>query len=264
MKRNFVEKSWTTFTGVLALPVILVLIAFASTAEEPSKLPFGPDEDLVSQSYAYLKKIGDSLASKADFDDVAKHRLQKDASTVAALSAAIGSYGKDNDPHRSGIAESVGFAQQLAKSNDFDSAKAVYDKLQICSAGHQPFRDAPPPDWKTIADLGLLMQQLPTINTSLKRGIGGDGKRFEDSLKQSAGQSATMAAIAEAISTDDSWTKNTDDIKRWKQFSDEMRDSAWAVNAAVHADDQAAATTATTRLAKTCEACHAVFRKDGK
>ena len=59
-----------------------------------------------------------------------------------------------------------------------------------------------------------------------------------------------------------SLVKNPADMQQWYQFCAEMRDAAGAVNPAIHAGDQPAATDAMTRLAKSCEICHAVFRKD--
>ena len=58
--------------------------------------------------------------------------------------------------------------------------------------------------------------------------------------------------------------KNPADYEKWYHDCAEMRDAAGSVNAAIHADDQSATAAAMSRLAKSCETCHAVFRKESK
>jgi cytochrome c556 len=94
----------------------------------------------------------------------------------------------------------------------------------------------------------------------LKRGVA--AAKFDSQKTQSAEQSATLSAIAASILTDTRAVKNPADTDKWYKFSADMRDAAGSVNAAVHAGDQAATATAMSQLAKSCEACHAVFRKE--
>ena len=65
-----------------------------------------------------------------------------------------------------------------------------------------------------------------------------------------------MADISEA--------KNPEQVQQWYGFSAAMRDNAGAVNAAVHAADEAAAAKAMEKLNQSCEDCHKVFHPDVK
>ena len=77
-----------------------------------------------------------------------------------------------------------------------------------------------------------------------------------------AAQAATLAAIAQTTSFDlEAVSKQEDEVK-WREFCVEMRDAAGSLNAAARGKDQPAAAAAAKRLAKTCDACHGVFRQE--
>ena len=92
--------------------------------------------------------------------------------------------------------------------------------------------------WEQVASLEELMKQVPTVNATLKRGL--TPQRFKTLQKQSAGQAATLAAIAQTVMADTQAVKDPADLDKWYQDCAEMRDAAGAVNAAIHADDQPA------------------------
>jgi hypothetical protein len=81
-------------------------------------------------------------------------------------------------------------------------------------------------------------------------------------LKDWAGYSAVIAAIAQGSIADTSATKNADQVKLWQKVSTAMRDDAGAVNAAIHKVDATAATNAMQKLNQSCEDCHQVFKPD--
>jgi cytochrome c556 len=111
---------------------------------------------------------------------------------------------------------------------------------------------------------------VPLIHTGLKRGV--DPHRLARQASQSAGQSAALAAIAEAAMLDTEYAKLARDsaagaveraeqrAEQWRQFCVGMRDAAGEVNSAIHAQDQARVTAGMKRLSQSCEACHAKFR----
>ena len=79
--------------------------------------------------------------------------------------------------------------------------------------------------------------------------------------KESAGQSATLAAIAEAAMLDDQYAKSPEKAAEWRGFCVRMRDAAAQVNAAVRAQDAARVGAGLQRLLESCDACHEKFRK---
>jgi cytochrome c556 len=101
---------------------------------------------------------------------------------------------------------------------------------------------------------------VPTVNSALKRAV--TPQRFKSMQQQSAGQSAALAAIAQAVMADTSAVKTSTDLDKWYEYCAEMRTAAGAVNSAIHAQDEAATTAAMSRLAASCETCHKVFRKE--
>jgi hypothetical protein len=259
MKRGF------ALLVILALSLLaLAFIPVLAAADADSKLPsvplassFAPADDLLDQFDFYTKRIEEGLASKSDFDDAAKSRLKKDANTLAALSLTLGMHDSDHR-FKASAGELLKAAQSLATAANYEAAEAGLVALKKAiasnSAGKEHLK------WEQVASLEELMKQVPTVNAALKRGL--TPQRFKTLQKQSAGQAATLAAIAQTVMADTKAVKNAADHDKWYQYCAEMRDAAGAVNTAIHADDQSATTAAMSRLAKSCETCHAVFRKE--
>jgi cytochrome c556 len=103
------------------------------------------------------------------------------------------------------------------------------------------------------------MKQVPLVHIGLKRGV--EPNRLARQAAQSAGQSASLAAIAQAAMLDDEYAKTPADLEQWVAFCAEMRDAAGQVNSAVHKQDQPAVAAGMKRLAVSCETCHAKFRQ---
>jgi cytochrome c556 len=203
------------------------------------------------------------LANKDDFDDAAKARVKKDANTLAALALTLGLHDADHRLKSSAPAL-LKAAQKLAAADEYEAAQSAFQTVKAAATrnGSAAAGTNDSLKWARVASLRQLMQQVPVVNAALRRGVNADVQRFKKLQPQLAGQSATLAAIAQTIAVDTTAVKKPADSAKWYQFTTEMRDAAGAVNQAVHGGDQPAATIAMTRLAKSCEACHAVFRKE--
>ena len=245
--------------GSLALANAPSLVADAADQKLPAVPPvssFAPADDLVDQFDFYTKRIEEVLADKNDFDDAAKSRLKKDANTLTALALTLGMH--DAEHHfKSSAGELLKAAQSLATAANYEAAEAGLAALKKAIAIKQCRPEKL--KWEQVASLEELMKQVPTVNATLKRGL--TPQRFKTLQKQSAGQAATLAAIAQTVMADTKAVKDPADLDKWYQDCAEMRDAAGAVNAAIHADDQPATAAGMARLAKSCETCHAVFRK---
>ena len=73
---------------------------------------------------------------------------------------------------------------------------------------------------------------------------------------------AVIAIIAQGTMADTHEAKTPEQEQQWQAFSVQMRDAAGAVNAAIRAQDEAAAGAAMENLQQSCEDCHAVFHKE--
>jgi hypothetical protein len=226
----------------------------------PAPSTFAPADDLIAQIEFYLHRTEETLGSKDGFDDAAKTRLRKDANTLTALFLTLGLHDTENR-YKKAAPTLVVQSQALAKAADFEKAAADFAELKEAAAGEVPSKGGKL-RWEKAASLGQLMKQVPSINFALKHGLGGDAQQFNQAEKQLAANSAALAAIAQTALADTHEAKSPGEIQKWYQYCAEMRDAAAAVNAAVHAGDQQQATEDMVRLTKSCEDCHAVFRKD--
>jgi hypothetical protein len=240
--------------------ICLAVALAADPPAPPAASTYAPTEDLTAQIDFYVKHVDEVLENKAEFDDAAVTRVKKDANTITALALVLGMHDATSNLKTAAPAL-VAASQKLAKSKDFDGATAAMAEVKGAmegkgDAGGEPLK------WGRVASMSQLMKQVPSVNSALKRGL--TPQRFKQLQTQSAGQSATLAAIAQAVMADTHEVKNPADIDKWYQYCAEMRDAAGAVNAAIHANDLAATAGGMSRLAQSCESCHAVFRKEAK
>ncbi len=251
--------------GLIAAIALRMSVAAAATAKEPPAAPpastYAPADDLIAQVDYYLGYIEKTLANKDDFDDGAKSRVEKDANTLAVLLLILGQHDTDNRfKPKEHVLSLVPIALKLAAAPDFDTAAARLGDLKKKTSGDNKTSDSVELTKGHVASMNQLMKQVPIINSALKRAV--TPQRFKAMQQQSAGQSATLAAIAQAVMADASAVKNPTDLDKWYEYCAEMRTAAGAVNSAIHAEDEAATTAAMSRLAASCETCHKVFRKE--
>jgi hypothetical protein len=224
---------------------------------EPLKVSqFAPAEDLVSQLDYYIARLSEALADAQDYDEAKQSRVHKDANTVAVLGLALAMHDSESKFHDAAL---IAAAQRLAETqaNHEAAAKALADVKQAAAGGGKQAATK----WGKVASLAALMQQVPIVNNSLKRGL--DPARFKRQKTQSAGQAATLAAIAQAVMYDDEVAKDPASAEAWQALCRQMREAAGEVNAAIHADQPEAAQAGMKRLAENCDACHDKFR-DGE
>jgi cytochrome c556 len=245
----------------LVLWVLLAAIGQAASAgpavsDEPAKVSgFAPAADLAAQVDYYLGRLGESLSDGKDYDEAKQSRVSKDANTLSVLALVLAMH--DAEPKYRG-GELITAARHLAESSDhYEPAAQALAEVKKAAGGSQ----APPPtavQWGKVASLEALMKQVPIVNNSLKRGL--EPNRFKRQADQSAGQSATLAAIAQAVQFDPPADKDAEAVAQWQTLCRQMRDAAGEVNAAIHAGDQQAAQAGMKRLAQNCDACHEKFR----
>ena len=109
-----------------------------------------------------------------------------------------------------------------------------------------------------VADLAMLMQQVPIVNASLRKGV--NGRRFSRDAKRSAGRAVTLAVIAQASMMDTTYCGDEEDEKAWKKICADMRDACAEVYKAMLDKDQKRAKAANAKVVETCDACHHKFR----
>lgn len=234
---------------------VLAGLAQADAPEVRKPSSYAPAKDLRGQLDSFVQKIAEDLATEADYGDDQKSRVTKDAHTLAVLALVLGMHDEENALKPSASAVVTAAGKLAAAAGDFKQATAALAEVKQAIAGAQGVEKL---EWKPVADLSQLMKQVPIVNNNLRRTV--TGKRFKQSLDASAGQAATLAALAQASSFDTSYCDSKDAEAKWARLCGEMRDDAAAVQAAIRKGDQAAATAGLEKLAKTCDSCHHTFR----
>lgn len=230
-------------------------------AENPAEVvvsSFAPVPDLLHQVDFFLARTADSLADPIDFDEAKQSRALKDANTLAALGLLLAMHDQDF-PEKPLMPALIASAQALADAKgDAQRAKEALARLQAARAGKGAA--APAVRWEKVASLKALMKQVPLVHSGLKRGV--EPSRLARQKAQSAGQSATLAAIAQASLLDTAWVKSPEDIAAWTSFCVQMRDAAGEVNAGIHALDQGRVAAGMKQMTRSCDDCHAKFRHE--
>ncbi|MEX0677614.1 MAG: hypothetical protein WD063_11100 [Pirellulales bacterium] len=243
-----------------ALVVVLCATAqflFSQDSRSPKISTFAPADDLVGQVDFYIERVEESLADPADYDGAKQSRTWKDSNTLAVLALMLARHDAEH-PLKSSMPAMLKGAQALAAAeDDVKRAQQALSAIKAARAGTAAGGEGV--KWEKVAALAALMKQVPLVHAGLRRGV--TPNRLRRLAKESAGQAATLSAIAEAAMLDDQYAKTPEKAAAWSAFCGQMRDAAGEVNSAVHAQDQPRVDAGIKRLLESCDACHAEFRK---
>ncbi len=253
-----VSASWGRLLAMFAGAVLVLSggFAVAQPPEAPPVSSFAPAEDLVRQVDYYLTRLEESVETEAEYTD-SDTKVAKDANTMILIALALGLHDKENQ-YKAAAPAMLKASQQLASANDYASARAGVAAVKAALASTDPDRSVL--KWAALASLPETMEQVPLINSRLKRYLR--GSRFKSQADVTAGQSAVMAVIAQGSMANVGDTEKPDEVQKWYAFCEQMRAAAAALNASIHAQDEDAKDAAKEALAKSCEDCHAVFHEE--
>ena len=251
------KESFGLINAVAVASLLLVMgrLQAAEPPLPPALSSLVPVEDLVAQVEYYVEELEECVEDSQEFEDSAE-KIERYAGTVAVLALSVGLHDQDT-PLRRAAPVLVKVSQELAVSKDFSSARMAVSKLKaaLTSTGNPAALK-----WGKVADLHALMEQVPLINTRIKRYM----RRFEKGIPYVIGNSAALVAIGQGSMPNADETEAPDKVAEWYKFCIQMRDSASALNKAAHANDEAAAETAMKALQQSCDDCHAVFHQEDK
>lgn len=240
-------------------PCALFLLVLGAAPPEPPKVSaFAPAKPLEAQLEYFLGRLQSSLASEDAYDEAAQSRAKKDANTLIVLLMALGMHDQDN-AWKSSAPALTDLAEKLAGSTgEYAFAREAIDNIvKAKSAGTT---DGKPLQWEKRYRLGQLMKQVTFVNARLRRGLS--PTRFKREADSTAEYAALLAVIAQAALVDTHEVKNPDQVDQWYELSAAWRDAAGALGEGARQQDFAAAEAAMKRMSKSCDDCHAVFRKE--
>ena len=217
---------------------------------------YAPVKDAEAQLKYFIEKIGKDIDSD-EYGEAEQKRVGLDASTVAVLALTLGMH-DEKTKLKPAASKLIAVAGELAENaEDHDAAKGKHAELLAIfkkpTKGEKVTWDEP------VADLAMLMQQVPIVNDGLRRGVN-DKRRFERTAKKTAARAVTLAAIAQASMLDTNYCSDEEDEKAWQKICADMRDSCADVYKALLKKDQDAAKAANKKVVETCDACHEKFR----
>ena len=246
---------WVFLSAILASVAVMAtgVSVIAAPPEAPPVSKIARADDLAGQVDYYLERIEESIESEDEYADSVE-KLVKDANTMILIALALGLHDQDNK-YKAAAPAMVKASQELAAAKDYSAAKKGVAALKAATSSKG---DPSLLKWGEVADLHSLMEKVPLINTRLKRNL----RRFKSKVEETAGDSAVLAVIAQGSMNSVGKTKKPDEADKWYAFCEEMRDAAAALNASIHAQDEAAVEKAKEPLAKSCDNCHEVFKPE--
>jgi hypothetical protein len=268
------KKQWTWPVGVIVVAAG-VLCEGGAVAAGPPAAPqvstFAPVKNVVAQIEYYLGRLEESVTDLDTYKDF-ETRVSKDANTLILLALAAGLHDEDN-PYKAAAPGLLKAAQELAQvsvvkelppgvqpkpeevAKRFAAVKAGVAAVKKAAEGKGG--DPASLKWAKAADLPELMKQVPLVHNRLKRNLRAD--RFKKRAAANAGDTTTLAVIAQGSVANTSAVKNAGDEEKWFKLCVEMRDTAAALNKAIAAANQAEADKLAGVLNQNCEDCHKVF-----
>jgi hypothetical protein len=248
---------WVFLSAILSSVAVMAtgVSAVAAPPEAPPVSKIAKADDLAGQVDYYLESLEESTEDADEYADSAG-KVVKGANTMILISLALGLHDQDNK-YKAAAPAMIKACQELAAAKDFSAAKkgVAAVKEAISSKG-----DASALKWGEVAELHAVMEQVPLINSRLKRYLR--GKRFKSEAAQTAGNAAVLAIIAQGTMGSVAKTKAPDQADKWYAFCEEMRDASVALNASIHAQDEDAKDTALEALGDSCHNCHEIFKPD--
>lgn len=221
----------------------------------PKPSTYAPAADLVKAVDDYISRISEALATEDDFADL-KARVIKDAETVAVLALVLGLHDEKNN-YQAAAPALITAARELsaAAATDYAAAKKALTALEAAKSASG---DPSTLKWQKVASLKELMEQVPLVNSRLKRNM----RRFDRQADAIAVDAAILAAIGQGSMANVDETSQPSNTEKWFAFCADMRNAAAEVNKAAKQKDAAAAEKAVAALTKSCDDCHAVFHPE--
>ncbi|HEX4128719.1 MAG TPA: hypothetical protein VHZ24_01665 [Pirellulales bacterium] len=207
--------------------------------------------DLVAAAKQYINDLDQETADEKAFADNVD-KIKRDSNTLIIVALVLSKH--DGEHELANAAAMIPPAQALAKAKDLTDAKKSVALLRDVLAGNPPGANAP--NWEKVASLGRVMEQVAGLNTKLRNSIRRLDPRKTD---ENARAATVMAAVGQAIVFDTHEVKDEKLLPQWYTMSDEMRDACSELAAAIRSGDKTAAASASTRVQKSCDACHEVF-----
>ncbi len=215
---------------------------------------YAPAEDLVRQVDVYLERLDKWVAEEAEYEDN-QGKIAKSANTMALIALALGLHDEEN-PYKAAAPAAIKASQDLAATTDYAGAVAAMAALR--AALGRTDGDSSALAWEKVASLPETMEQVPLINSRLKRAL----RRFDTMADASAGEAAVLAVIAQGSIANAGDTDLPNETEQWKAFCLQLRDAAAAMNGVIRAQDEDAVDAAKDALMQSCEDCHEVFHED--
>ncbi len=220
-----------------------------------------PVDDLVAQVDFFVERLDESLEDEKRYSEAKKARVKKDASTLAVLCLTLAKHTTD---HRLKVhvVGTLAAARRLASvSDNFATARKAYDEVKTALATKST--SSADVVWQKVAELPVLMKHVPFLHERLKRGVRSES-RLKKSAQDTAGYSATLAAMAQA-----SWhilpkeaEGNPTQTDKWRSYCDRMAAASRDVNHGIHEQDFKTVQAAMGRLGRSCADCHRSFRRN--
>ena len=248
---------------------------FSGLASSPAESPavdaakpssYAPATDLGVEIGYFIGQLDETLAKKEDFEGAGQSRVAKEGSVLATVCLTLAMHDSDTPLVKSAPAMLAAVAAESCEGGRIiEGGKGSC--WRICTKrSDYKLNGLPTAHWarveNSVAPLGLLMKQVPFINSTLKKYVQGD--RFKSRTAISAPAAATLAAIAQATIADTSAATKPGEAAQWEQLCIEMRDAAGSVNQAIHAGDVEKTDKSLAALSKSCTDCHAQFRNQHK
>jgi len=205
----------------------------AFTEEFSPNLP--PVADLENQITVYMEKLArdiEDLALTPNFAD-GSSSLYRDANTLALIALALGKSSEESGM-KAATPGLIAAAQQVARSQNNDEAKAAYQAVQDALKSTGNTDDL---KWEKVAHLSPVMKKsLPSLTTEIKR-LSRNEKTFLRSSNSGKviGLSATLVAIAAGCRPNVDETLAPTEENLWNEYCSQLYEASMKLNQAAHA-----------------------------
>ena len=249
-------KSFLFAAGVAALMTSAAWTADANPAVKTSSVVSAENLSLAADEK--IAKLEKSLATPEEYEKAKKY-LSRDAGMIAVFAQAIAEHDQAVD-WKASAADVRDAAIKLAGAESQGEAAQFLQDVKVARGGEAMGAEAQK-NWAELIDFGAMMHEITLRNRSVGRTARKMRRKVDEETREEAARDVEiMALIGVVIAANTDFAGDDEEMKEWKRYSHNQRDSGMAAAAAFRQGDADALKTAYANFRKSCSECHKAFR----
>jgi hypothetical protein len=251
-----VRNSLPASLGLLVCGAALSVMPVSVQAQSPVPIEsVATLEELDFEITRQIERLTKDLSTEATFPDQKSKGIAQAFGLLACLGQALAEHPESTTSKVQGPALRDA-ALQFNSNSSFEQATAALAQMKQAQAGQAAGEHSRLHPWNKLIRMHPMMEEMNARSSEalkiLKRPRGKAGE---------TSPAVTWGVLAIAMKADTHEVKEADKIPRWNELSDEFRNAAVQMGAAIKAQDKTAGRAWFDKATTACDTCHGEFQE---